>query len=84
MRPRPAQPGATERLPRRASNPAPTAVETSVLLRSDDEPAGPLAPVGTSAVQQWTDPDAPPTYRPNHVWFYRVAVQDECGNFTDR
>ena len=52
-----------------------------VVLRSDDQPDGPLAPIGLSPVLSWTDPDAPPTYTPAHVWFYRVAVADECGNF---
>jgi hypothetical protein len=61
--------------------PLPGPGEQHVVLRSDDQPAGPLAPIALVPAQVFTDPSAPPRYSPNHCWYYKVAVADECGNF---
>jgi hypothetical protein len=59
--------------------PPPGADEHYVILRSDDQPDGGYADAGTSGLQSWTDPDAPPGAA-GHVWFYDVRVADECEN----
>jgi len=60
--------------------PPPGPDEHHVVHRSDDDPRGPFAVVGTPVAQTWTDPDAPPRFSPTHCWYYDVRVADDCGN----
>ena len=56
--------------------------ETYLILRSDDDPQSGFILYDTTLATTWTDPDAPPTWSPTHVWFYDVRVADACNNLS--
>jgi hypothetical protein len=57
--------------------------ESFAILRSDNDPQGPFTRQAVVPAPMWTDPAAPPTWFPAHVWFYDVRVVDSCGNVSN-
>jgi hypothetical protein len=62
--------------------PVPRVGETYVVERSEDAPQGPFTRQVSTLATSWTDAAATERF-PWHLWCYRVALSDPCGNLSD-